>query len=76
MASDDGGLKATNRIGITVVKAASALVTISNAAFNAGTFSFSFGTETGYNYEGQFATPLWGSNSWRIDECGRNRLGG
>ena len=65
MAADNGGLKATNSIGITVAKAAPAAVTISNATFSAGTFSFSFGTQTGYSYAGQFTTPLSASNTWQ-----------
>jgi probable HAF family extracellular repeat protein len=52
VASDNGGLKATNSIGIAVTKAALAPITISNAAFSASTFSFSFGTQTGYTYAG------------------------
>jgi probable HAF family extracellular repeat protein len=64
VASDDGGLSATNSIGVTVANAAAAPITISDATFSAGTFSFSFGTETGYVYECQFTTPLSLSNAW------------
>jgi probable HAF family extracellular repeat protein len=39
-------------------------VTITNAAFSGGTFSFSFGTQLGYTYAAQFATSLSLSNTW------------
>jgi probable HAF family extracellular repeat protein len=65
IASDNLGLSATNSIGITVTDAALGSITISNAAFAAGTFSFSFGTQIGYTYAGQFTTPLSGTtNNW------------
>jgi probable HAF family extracellular repeat protein len=64
VASDNGGLKATNSIGITVTKAALAPVTISNTSFSGNTFSFSFETQTGYTYAGQYTTPLSLSNAW------------
>jgi probable HAF family extracellular repeat protein len=64
IASDNGGLKATNTIGITV-RAALAPITISNPTLTGATFSFSFGTQSGYSYAGQFTTPLSGtSNTW------------
>ena len=65
VASDNGGLKATNSFGIIVTKAAPVAVTISDATFSGGTFSFSFGTQTGYSYAGQFTTPLSASNIWQ-----------
>jgi probable HAF family extracellular repeat protein len=39
-------------------------VTLSSLTLDAGGFSFSFGTQTGFTYAGQFRTPLTGSNLW------------
>jgi len=40
------------------------IAAITNPAFSAGKFSFSFGTETGYTYAGEFTTPLSSGNTW------------
>jgi probable HAF family extracellular repeat protein len=44
--------------------ARSLTITITNPAFSGSTFSFSFGTQPGYTYAGQFTTPLLASNTW------------
>ncbi len=64
VAADNGGLKATNTMGITV-SASLAPIVISNPAFSGGAFTFSFGTQNGVNYAAQFTTPLSGSNTWQ-----------
>jgi hypothetical protein len=62
VASDDGGLKATNNIQVTVTGPAP--VTLRDSAFDSAGFSFSFATENIYTYDGQFTTPLASSNLW------------
>ncbi len=47
-----------------LTKVAPIPVTISSVAFTAGTFSFSFETQTGRTYTGQQCTPLSFSNNW------------
>ncbi len=64
VASDDTGLKATNSINVTVTSSSPSRPTILNPTFDGAGFSFSFSTETGYTYEGQFTTPLASSNNW------------
>jgi probable HAF family extracellular repeat protein len=39
-------------------------ITILNPTFNGAGFSFSFATDIGYTYEGQYTTPLSSSNTW------------
>ena len=65
VAWDNGGLKATNSISITVATSAATPVTISDAAFSGNGFSFSFGTQSGHTYAGQFMTPLSSGTVWQ-----------
>ena len=39
-------------------------IIISNAIFNESGFSFSFATQTGVQYQGQFSSPLAATNNW------------
>ena len=39
-------------------------VTLSDAARTGTSFSFSFGTQPGHSYAGQFTAPLLASNTW------------
>ncbi len=64
VASDNGGLKATNGISVTVNSSAPSQVLITDSIFTASDFSFSFTTQTGFTYEGQFTQPLSASNTW------------
>jgi probable HAF family extracellular repeat protein len=64
VASDDMGLKATNSINVTVANPSLGSITISNVAYAGNGLSFSFGTQPGYTYEGQFTTPLSVNNTW------------
>ena len=57
VAADNGGLKATNTITVTVTKVAPLPVTLSNAAYGVSGFSFSFGTQAGHDVRG------YGSNN-------------
>jgi len=64
IASDNGGLATTNSITVTVTNAALASITLSNPAFNGGSFSFSFETQAGFTYQGQYVNLLGGANNW------------
>lgn len=65
VASDNTGLRATNSINITVGQAPPSAVTISDPSLSGSTFSFSFGTQVGYTYVGQFTTMLAPTNTWQ-----------
>ncbi len=64
IASDNAGLNATNSINISVTNSTVAAVTISNPSFGPNGFSFSFSTQSGHTYQGQFATGLSSTSSW------------
>jgi probable HAF family extracellular repeat protein len=63
LAFDSVGFKATNTIAITVLSGLPT-ISISNAIYSVTNFSFSFNTQTGYTYDGQFTMPLASSNAW------------
>ena len=64
VASDNLGAEATNSISISVTNPPPpSVVTILNPTLNGSTFSFSFATQTGYNYSAQF-TPSLNPISW------------
>ena len=58
IASDNVGAKATNNISISVTNPPPSPVTIVNPTFNGSSFSFSFATQIGYIYSGQFTASL------------------
>ena len=58
IASDNVGAKATNSISISVTNPPPSPVTILNPTFNGNSFSFSFATQIGYIYSGQFTASL------------------
>jgi len=58
IASDNVGAKATNSVSISVTNPPPSPVTILNPAFNGSSFSFSFATQIGYTYSGQFTASL------------------
>jgi len=58
IASDNVGAKATNNISISVTNPPPSPVTILNPTFNGNSFSFSFATQIGYIYSGQFTASL------------------
>jgi len=64
IASDNGGLRSTNSITVTVATGTIAPITLLNPAVTANTFSFSFATRTGVTYQGQFVSPLGATNNW------------
>ncbi|HTL58876.1 MAG TPA: Ig-like domain-containing protein [Candidatus Limnocylindrales bacterium] len=64
IASDNAGLSATNSIGIAVTNGTIAPVLISKPGFQGNGFSFSFVTQSGHSYSGQFATHLLRTNNW------------
>ncbi len=66
IASDNAGLNATNSIAITVTNASLPAITLSNLTFTGTNFSFSFATQVGYTYEGEFVTPLAATNNWVV----------
>ncbi len=66
VASDNGGLAASNSISITVTSSLLGPVVLSNAAFNGSNFTFTFDTQSGYSYAGEFSTPLGGTNGWVV----------
>lgn len=66
IAFDNAGLKSTNSISITVTNGSLATVSIANPGSTQSGFSFSFATQTGYNYQGQFNTNLEAANGWLV----------
>jgi probable HAF family extracellular repeat protein len=64
IATDNGNLTGTNSIAISVTNSALVPVLISNPTFGAGGFSFSFATQAGYTYAGEFTTSLAETNTW------------
>jgi probable HAF family extracellular repeat protein len=66
VASDNGGLTATNSISITVTSGSASPVTLLSPTWGGGNFSFSFATQVGFTYDAQYATPLVSSNNWTL----------
>ena len=64
VASDNGGLKATNAVTISVTSGTVAPISISNPAFTGSSFSFSFSTQPGIMYQAQFLSQFGVTNSW------------
>jgi probable HAF family extracellular repeat protein len=66
IASDLAGLNATNTITVLVTNALLPAISISTPTFTGSNFSFSFGTQIGYTYEGEFTSPLAATNNWVV----------
>jgi Bacterial Ig domain len=64
IASDNAGLRATNSLNITVSSATGPAVTISGPIFNGNSFTFSFATQLGVTYSGQFSGAVESTNNW------------
>jgi probable HAF family extracellular repeat protein len=64
IAMDTTGLRATNVINVTVAATVPSAVTLLNPVFDIAGFSFSFATQPGFNYAGQYCSPLALSNLW------------
>lgn len=59
------GYVATNTISITVNAGSPSPIVLTNPTFNGTKFSFSFATQAGFPYRGQFTTSLQvASNNW------------
>lgn len=64
VASDNAGLFATNSIDVTV--ATPAPFSLTTPTFDATGFSFSFQTQTGFTYTGEFTTRFGATNNWVV----------
>jgi Big-like domain-containing protein len=64
IASDNGGLTATNSISVTVTSVSVLPMTLLNPILNGSSFSFAFATQAGITYQGQYVNLPSGTNNW------------